>query len=112
MATLDPLTRRSVDLFLERVRSRYRIVEALLYGSRARGDERDDSDVDLALVIAGEIRSASSLGADMGGDTFDVLMETGRYVSPFPIDIDQWRNPSSHSNPFLLANIKRDGVRV
>lgn len=113
MATLDPLTRQSIDLFLERVRSRYPIAEAWLYGSRARGDARDDSDVDLALVIEGEMtRPASSIGAEMGGDTIEVLNVTGRYVSPLPIALVHWRSPTTHSNPFLLANIRREGIAI
>jgi predicted nucleotidyltransferase len=113
MSEIDPLTRRSIDLFLARVRTRYPVAEAWLYGSRATGAARPDSDVDLALVIEGQAtQSSSSLGADMGGDTFDVLAETGRFVSPLPIWAAQWRDPASHSNPYLLANIRREGITV
>lgn len=109
---IDPLTRRSIDLFLAGVRTRYPVVEAWLYGSRARGDAREDSDVDLALVIDGEMQSASSVAADMGNETYEVLNETGQYVSPLPIRLALWREPTQHSNPFLLANIRREGVGV
>ena len=112
MVTLDPLTRRSIELFLERVRPRYAIVEAYLYGSRARGDAREDSDVDLALVIEGEMRAASSVAGEMSDATIDVLDATGQYVSPLPIKLDMWRDPASYSNPFLLANIRREGVAL
>lgn len=112
MSPLDPLTRRSIDLFLAGVRGRYSIVEAWLYGSRARGDAREDSDVDLALVIDGEVRSASSVAADMGDETYDVMIETGRYVLPLPIARVSWEHPETHSNPYLLANVRRDGVAV
>lgn len=112
MADLDPLTRRSIDLFLAGVRARYPIVEAWLYGSRARGTAREDSDVDLALVIEGEIESASSVAADMGEETYDVLNATGRYVIPLPIPRMLWENPAKHSNPYLLANVRRDGIAV
>ena len=112
MADIDPLTRRSVDLFLAGVRARYPVVEAWLHGSRARGDAREDSDVDLALVIEGEIDRTSSVAGDMATETTDVLDATGLYVSPLPIRIAHWRDPSLHFNPFLLANIRREGVAV
>ena len=112
MPAIDPLTSRSVALFLAGVRSRYPVVEAWLYGSRARGDAREDSDVDLALVIEGDMRLASSVAADMGRESSDVLGETGRYVSPLPIRLAHWRDPAGHSNPYLLANIRREGIAL
>lgn len=112
MVELDPLTRRSADLFLARARERYSVVEAWLYGSRARGDAREDSDVDLALVIEGEMPSASSVAAAMSRETSEVLDETGQYVSPLPIRAAHWREPARHPNPFLLANIKREGIAL
>ncbi len=36
--------------FVERVRSKYKITQALLFGSRARGEELVDSDYDVILV--------------------------------------------------------------
>ena len=112
MPAPDPLTRKSIDLFLAGVRTRYPVVEAWLYGSRARGTAREDSDVDLALVIDGEIASTSSVAADMGNESYDVLDATGLYVSPLPIRLAHWRDPSRHSNPFLLANIRREGIAL
>lgn len=40
---------RIVD-FVERVRAKYRITQAILFGSRARGDHLADSDYDIVLV--------------------------------------------------------------
>lgn len=36
--------------FVSRVRSEYRLTQAMLFGSRARGDQRLDSDYDVILV--------------------------------------------------------------
>lgn len=56
------------------------------------------------------MRLASSVAAEMGQQTSDVLSETSHYVSPLPITLAHWRDPARHSNPFLLANIRRGGV--
>lgn len=112
MVELDPLTRRSVELFLARVRPRHAIVEAWLYGSRARGDAQEDSDVDVALVMESDGRSRRDVLDELSDATIDVLNETGQYVSPLPIAVDVWRQPATHSNPFLLANIRREGIAV
>lgn len=36
--------------FIEKVREKYRITQAILFGSRARGDHLTDSDYDVILV--------------------------------------------------------------
>ncbi len=113
MATLGPLTRRSVDLFQASNLARYPVAEAWLYGSRATGTARTDSDVDLASVIEGEPTGpTSSIAAEMGNDTWDVLSSTGLYVSPLPITAAQWRDPAQQSNPYLLASIRREGIAL
>jgi len=45
--------RSAIETFLERVRERYpeRIHQAILFGSKARGDSHADSDIDVLLVV-------------------------------------------------------------
>ena len=43
---------------------------------------------------------------------FDVLLETGIRVQPFPVWEEEWAHPESYSNPALLRNIENDGVRL
>ena len=52
---LDTLTQEAARLFFSHldVASLPPMSRAILYGSRARGDYRDDSDVDIMLVFAG-----------------------------------------------------------
>jgi predicted nucleotidyltransferase len=110
--TIDPTTRRSIDLLLARMAGQYPIAEAWLYGSRARGDGQPDSDADVAIILNGPKGRSIQVATEMAGPEFDVLQETGVLVSAFPIWIEDWRNPSGHSNPWLIANIKREGIRL
>ncbi len=71
------------------------VQEAILFGSRARGDHRNNSDIDLALVgqhiplyVNGRIEDAIGL---------------------FKIDIVRL---NELDNIELLANIKRDGITI
>ena len=54
---LDSLTQEAVRLFFSNLdgASLPPMSRAILYGSRARGDHRDDSDVDIMLVFAGVV---------------------------------------------------------
>ena len=42
----------------------------------------------------------------------DVLLDTGISISPLPVWLDEWEQPERYSNPALLRNIARDGVRL
>jgi hypothetical protein len=48
----------------------------------------------------------------MADVAFDVLLETGVLISPLPVWTDEWAHPETYSNPSLLRNIAREGVRV
>ena len=43
---------------------------------------------------------------------YDVLLETGVRIQPLPIWEEEWAHPEGYSNPRLLQNIERQGVRL
>lgn len=43
---------------------------------------------------------------------YDVLLETGIRIQPLPIWEEEWVHPEAYSNPRLLHNIRREGVRL
>lgn len=112
VTNLDVATRQSIDLFLARIGPRYPVAEAWLYGSRARGDARDDSDVDLAIVLPDSTRSKSDIALEFAADEWEVLTQTGRLVSGWPIWASEWRDPTKHRNEFFVRNIQREGIAV
>ena len=61
---LDALTQKAVRLFFSHLdtASLPPLSRAILYGSRARGDHRDDSDVDIVLVFTGARPDYDSVG--------------------------------------------------
>jgi predicted nucleotidyltransferase len=109
--SLDPATKAAVRRFLSLIACQYDVNGAILYGSRARGDHRSDSDVDVAVLLNGKHRQTYPIVRTMYGVTTDVLLETGIDISPLPVWMDQWNHPETHSNPGLLHNIAREGIR-
>jgi DNA invertase Pin-like site-specific DNA recombinase/predicted nucleotidyltransferase len=112
---LDAETERAARVFLKRLEGKYSIVDAILYGSRARGDHTSESDADIAVILKGERgerrdRTAASL--DMAGLAFDVMMETGVMVQGLPLWETELARPETFTNPALINNILREGVHL
>jgi DNA invertase Pin-like site-specific DNA recombinase len=109
---LDAETERAARAFLKRLEGKYPLREAILFGSRARGDHKPDSDADIAVILEGEKGDRYKVSGDMAGVEFHVLMETGVMVQGLPLWEDELARPESFSNPALIANILREGVHL
>jgi predicted nucleotidyltransferase len=104
--------RRVALFFLRRLPTAYQVSHAILFGSRARGDSRADSDLDLAVVLTGQRGDFVDTKLDMAGLAFDVLLDTGVLVQPLPLWDDDLAFPERFRNPELIRNIVADGIRV
>lgn len=111
MNRIDHDTEEAVRRFLSLIPSRYDMAGAIVYGSRARGTHRPDSDADVAVLLKGEHQKVLTTTLAMADVAFDVLLETGINITPLPIWVNDWEHPENHSNPVLLQNIAREGVR-
>jgi predicted nucleotidyltransferase len=81
-----------------------RLERAVLFGSRARGDARPDSDYDVAVFIRepdrwlDEVIRLAGLGAD-------ILMDTGTVISAKPFRAGAYNEPLP-----LMREIQREGL--
>lgn len=110
--TMDALTRQAVMRFLQRIGRRPDLAGALLYGSRARGTHRPDSDADVAVLLSGERAGLLPTTLALADEAYEVLLETGINITPLPVWMDEWANPERHVNPALLYEIAREGIRL
>lgn len=109
---IDPATRSAVDAFIDRLTPRFAVREAILFGSRARGDARPDSDADLAVVLRGTPAPFMETKLSMADAAFDAMLNSGIRIQPLPLwDADR-NQPDRWLNPELLHNIEQSGIRV
>jgi uncharacterized protein len=112
MRRVDQATERAVRRFLSLIAGRYDMAGAIVYGSRARGTHGPDSDADVAVLLSGKHQRFLTTKLAMADTPYDVLLETGINISPLPVWLDQWEQPENYSNPALLQNIAREGIRL
>jgi predicted nucleotidyltransferase len=83
--------------------------EAFLFGSRARGDNKKDSDWDI-LILVDNIKVTNEIEDNFREELYNLELETGQIISTFIYTKDYWNNILIYSS--LFKNITREGVRL
>ena len=84
------------------------LIDFKVYGSKARGDDDEFSDLDVYVEVT-----------TLDGKTKDIISEiaweiglaNSMVISPLVFSVDETRNSPLRASPILL-NIKEEGVRV
>jgi predicted nucleotidyltransferase len=100
----DPVLSR----FREAVAKAYgdRLARVVLFGSRARGEERPDSDYDVAVFLW-EMPDRVEEMDRLADIATDILYDAGRVIHamPYPADFPEEASP-------LMREIRRDGIEL
>ena len=109
---LPPITLQATREFAARIARVYPSKQTILFGSRARGTAHDESDADVAIVLAGQVGDFIRTKMAMNDIAYDVLLSTGIRIQPLPVWESEWAEPEHYSNPYLLQNILREGITL
>lgn len=93
--------------FLEKINPiRKHITRVILFGSRARGDDRTDSDYDLLIVVP---RKDDQLIDSLYEGVMDVLLAHGRLISLKIFPEGEFKRLTQLETPFM-QRVKAEGV--
>ncbi len=101
VSILDDLRERFAELYGDR------LIEMVLYGSRARGDAEPGSDIDILVVLRGPVNSGEEI-ARTGNIVSEISLKYDEAVICTFIDEERYRE----RNGPLLRNIRKEGVRI
>jgi predicted nucleotidyltransferase len=93
--------------FRERIAELYggRLNKVILYGSCARGKATADSDIDLAIVLEGEVLPGKEIDRMIDIIT-DLNLNYAVLISVYPVSEKDYRETNSP----LLINLRREGI--
>ena len=114
--TVDAVTVRIMDAFVERLGKADlpEVQRVLLYGSRARGNWHEESDVDIAVVFRGEAPRAFPFGLlrRLSRIAHEAMWATGcaMYPSAKPVFEAQIKEPSTAGNAAFFESLATEGI--
>jgi predicted nucleotidyltransferase len=105
---LNKNQREAITRYLSILNQKYKgqISEVILYGSVARGESVEESDIDLLIVIADgdqQLRDEISMAC------YDIILQTDVILSPLVMDEETYEWHKKYSDP-LYNNVRRDGI--
>lgn len=82
-----------------------RLVDVILYGSYARGQATESSDIDIAVVLAGEVSPGKEIDRMIDIIT-DLNLRHCTLLSVYPVSEKDYNTRKSP----LLINLRREGI--
>lgn len=82
--------------------------EVFLFGSRARGDHRKDSDWDILILVDQNV--TNEIEDNLRDDLYNIELESGHIISTFIYSKSYWKNNLVYSP--LYKNISKEGLKI
>lgn len=109
-------TKRDFDYITNKVVECYRkefgekIIKILLFGSYARGEQNEDSDIDYVAIVDGDRLDLQNRVKNVWDAMFDISLEKDVVVSPTIVPYDEFEKYKGVSGYY--KNIESEGIRV
>jgi predicted nucleotidyltransferase len=106
LSRLDPEERQWVEEFRDQLRAACgpRLRDLRIFGSKVRGDDHDESDIDLLVLVDG-----------LDHDTWTAVIDLAGSISPWLSavveDFDRYHAPHSRATGFY-EEMRRESVRL
>lgn len=97
-----------IRLIKQRIAEIDPLAQVILFGSRARGDERKDSDWDVLILTNYPV--TMNIEREFRNHLYELELETGEPFSVFAYSKTEW-NTRQKATPFYL-NVTMEGVLI
>ena len=97
------------DKISESIHNNDPYAETYLFGSRARGDYRTDSDWDI-LILINESKVTNDIEDKFRDELYDIEIEAGQIISTFIYPKTYWNSILIYSP--LYKNVTKEGIKL
>lgn len=80
----------------------------ILFGSYARGEQNEDSDIDFVVVLKGKDISVFNEIEKINNSIYDMILKTGKMISFIPVADEKFET----SPNFFYSQVKKQGISV
>ncbi len=87
----------------------YPSAQIIIFGSRARGDEKSFSDWDILILIEKDITEIQKI--ELHDKLYEIELQTGEIINTIIHTRREWDHPLMQITPFY-QNVAREGVPV
>lgn len=107
--TMSNNIQRAIDKLKEKILDRYRerLSQIILFGSRARNDAEPESDIDILIVLKGEVNPVAEIKSNNDWLS-ELCLETDELINCIYLSETQFKT----KNTSLLRNIRREGILI
>ena len=101
---------KALQLFVKSLKNKYRdkVENVILFGSVARGEGKEDSDVDVLVITSYDSFKMQMLVSEIA---VNVLLKTGIYVSAKVLTVDEFNFLRKMKSPFYKS-VMKEGIIV
>lgn len=100
---------RALKELKEKLCERFPYIEIILYGSKARGDYREFSDLDILILVDSKVNS--KFKKKITEIKYDIELKYDVVFGTIIENKEFWESPLAHVMP-LHGNIDREGVNI
>ncbi len=102
--------RDALEAFVKTLKEKYgkKVEKIILFGSVARGDDREDSDIDILIITKEDSFEMQRLVSDI---VVDILLKTRVYISAKVLSSSEF-GLLRRTNSSFYRNISREGIII
>lgn len=110
LSILSEKDRSTVEEFAAALRAMLgdRLIKLILYGSKARGEGREEADIDILVVVEGLKHKEEQQMSDIAGE---ILVNSGVLISIIVFDSNDLEWSMGEKSPFIKS-VSREGIEI